>query len=306
VPIQFTRIDHIAMGVEDADQQAAILEGLYGLKRERTWEDAEERGVGFRIGATDVRWEVVQPTSDDAPLRAFLDSPRGPGVYRVGIEVPELGATAKSLEALGVRASSGSSESRLLVSPDGAGEGVQLRFFSGDAHPEAQAASGETANGDPALGIRRIDHVCTAYHDRDVLSDHYTRMLGMRQIWRTPEGSAPDFGDCVLEIPGGQMFWEVIQPVGEDSFIQSFLDRRGPAVHHVAFEVADFDAAKLACEYYEVPTFDEHDDSTDGIRWRDLFIHPRHTGGLLTQIFWEEQPHTWVRSDKVRPDGFTG
>ncbi|MCA9850036.1 MAG: hypothetical protein KC461_05240, partial [Dehalococcoidia bacterium] len=85
-----------------------------------------------------------------------------------------------------------------------------------------------------------------------------------------------------------------------------FLDRRGPAVHHVAFEVSDFDAAKRACEYYELPTFDEHDDSTDGARWRDAFIHPKFTGGLLTQIFWEERPGVWERSDKVRPEGYAG
>ena len=211
-------------------------------------------------------------------------------------------ATRKALQALGIRVSSQSTDEQLIVSADGAGEGVQFRFFVGDTTPEAGSSSSEK----PSLGITKLDHVCVAYPDRDDLSKHYERMLGMKQVWRTPDGAWPDFGDCVLEIPGAPINWEIIQPVGDDSFIQTFLDRRGPAVHHVAFEVSDFDAAKRACEYYELPTFDEHDDSTDGARWRDAFIHPKFTGGLLTQIFWKERPGVWERSDKVRPEGYAG
>jgi len=303
VAIEFIRIDHIAMGVEDVEAQAAILEGLYGFQRERTWEESGERGIGFRIGDSDIRWEVVVPTDDASPIRAFLDSARGPGIHHVGIEVADLDAARDSIASLGIVTTDQEGGGPIIVSADGAGEGTEFRLFTGDAHPEATPATSEQGS-QPALGIRRVDHICTAYLDRDVLAGRYSEIFGMRQIWRTPPGSAPDFADCVLEIPGGQMFWEVIQPVGDDSFIQGFIDRRGAAVHHLAFEVADFDAAKQACEYYEVPTFDEHDDATDGIRWRDLFIHPRYTGGLLTQIFWEEAPHTWVRSDKVRPEGF--
>ena len=302
MPIEFTRFDHIAMGVEDVDRQAEIFEGIFGFRRADTWERDGERGIRFAFGGGEIGWEVVQPTGDDSPLRAFLDGPRGPGVHHAGIQVADIEATRKALQALGIRVSSQSTDEQLIVSADGAGEGVQFRFFAGDAMPDASGSAGEK----PALGITKLDHVCVAYPDRDDLSKHYERMLGMKQVWRTPDGAWPDFGDCVLEIPGAPINWEIIQPVGDDSFIQTFLDRRGPAVHHVAFEVADFDAAKRACEYYELPTFDEHDDSTDGARWRDAFIHPKFTGGLLTQIFWEERPGVWERSDKVRPEGYAG
>lgn len=312
MPIEFTRIDHIAMGVEDVERQAEIFEGVFGFRRTMTWEEDGERGILFTFGDPargDILWEVVQPTDSDSPLRGFLDSPRGPGVHHVGVQVADLDATRTSLQALGIRPTSASTEHQLIVSADGAGEGIQFRFFSDDTPPNAQrieAPSTATRKETPSLGIVAFDHLSTAYPDRDTLSEHYARMLGTRQVWRTPDGAWPDFGDAILEVPGSPMHWEVIQPIGDDSFIQGFLDRRGPAIHHVAFEVADFDAAKRACEYYELPTFDEHDDSTEGIRWRDAFIHPKFTGGLLTQIFWEEQPGVWERSDKVRPAGFEG
>jgi methylmalonyl-CoA/ethylmalonyl-CoA epimerase len=126
----------------------------------------------------------------------------------------------------------------------------------------------------------------------------------MREIWRTPENEHPDMADLVLEIPGQETFWEIIQPVGEESFIERFLERRGPSIHHVTFQVSDWDRAVSACEQHKAPLFDENSGVTDGARWRDAFIHPRHTGGMLVQLFWEESPGVWIRSDKTRPPGW--
>lgn len=105
--------------------------------------------------------------------------------------------------------------------------------------------------------------------------------------------------DLVMNIPGSAICWEIIMPRGEDSFIDRFLERSGAAAHHVTFEVADWDQAMRACEHHETPTFGENDGSTDGAAWKDVFIHPKHTGGVLVQLFWEERPGVWVRSDKI-------
>jgi 4-hydroxyphenylpyruvate dioxygenase-like putative hemolysin len=305
--IEFKRIDHIAMAVADTEMQTALFEGLFGFRRTAAWEDGVEgtRGITLAIpGDGSVTWEVISPASESSPLQAFLDSPRGPGLHHVGVEVEDLATTRSAITAIGARASTASTDTKVVVSAEGAGEGIQFQFFTGAAHSGVRGLD-RPASAEPSLGITGLDHVCTAFPDRDELSNHYARMLGMKQIWRTPDGAWPDFGDCVLEIPGKQLHWEIIQPVGDESFIRRFIDARGPAVHHVAFEVADFDAALAACEHYGVPTFDEHDDETEGIRWRDAFIHPKHTGGLLAQIYWEAEPNTWIRSDKVRPDGYT-
>ncbi|MCK9485686.1 MAG: VOC family protein [Dehalococcoidia bacterium] len=308
--IDFKRIDHIGMVVADLEAQAALFSDLLGLERLGEWEDEADaaRGITFALPEGDLHWEVSAPTAPDSPLQAFLESPRGPGLHHITFEVADLEAVRSALRALGVREADGSNGERVLVSADGAGEGLQMRFratLPALTPPVAgQPADRRAGDEQPSLGIEALDHVSTAYRDRDELSRHYGRLLGMRQVWRTPDGAWPDFADCVLEMPGGQIGWEVIQPVGDDSFITKFLDARGPAPHHVAFRVRDFDAALAACEQRGVPTFDVHDDQTDGHRWRDAFIHPRHTGGLLTQIFWEAHPGVWERSDKVRPEGY--
>jgi hypothetical protein len=65
--------------------------------------------------------------------------------------------------------------------------------------------------------------------------------------------------------------------------------------------VADWDAALAACGVHDIPTFDDEEGVKDGAAWKHTFIHPKHAGGVLVQLFWEERPGVWVRSDKIPP-----
>ena len=65
-------------------------------------------------------------------------------------------------------------------------------------------------------------------------------------------------------------------------------------MHHVAFQVADWQRALDACVFHDVPVFGVRDGVTDGALWHEAFIHPRFTGGVLVQFFWEERPGIWI------------
>jgi 4-hydroxyphenylpyruvate dioxygenase-like putative hemolysin len=83
-------------------------------------------------------------------------------------------------------------------------------------------------------------------------------------------------------------------PAGQDSFVARFLERRGPSIHHVTFEVADWERAVAACARHDVTLFGERTGETRGVTWREAFIHPRDTGGLLVQFFWQAEPGVWI------------
>jgi methylmalonyl-CoA epimerase len=293
--------DHIGMIAPELDSQVAFLSGLLGFRKTHEWEDANARGVMMDVpGKTGVRWEVLSP-KDGSPLQHA-----GAGLHHVRVEVDDPSKAAEELRAAG--ASPSGDGDQLIVGPQGGGEGFT---FTISGRGKAGLCTDSTANAAkmpstdaPTLGIRAIDHICHAYPDRDALAAKFERQFGMRQIWRTPDGAWDDFADLVLETPA-QMLWEVIMPIGDESFIQRFLDKRGPAIHHIAFEVEDWDQAIAACEHHGVPVFDESTGETDGGAWRDIFIHPKNTGGILIQFFWEEKPATWIRSDKIRPPGFS-
>jgi catechol 2,3-dioxygenase-like lactoylglutathione lyase family enzyme len=302
--IEISRISHVTQVVPDVEKQVALLTGLFGFEvRERREAPAESaNGATLAVpGRSGIDWRVMAPTADTSSYQAFLDSPRGPGVHHVAVEVEDVAATAKQLEEAGVSlAGQGERWVEARMNPADA-EGLRYRFVAG----ERGDSGGEPAKGSGGtmLDIKGFDHICQAYANRDVLARWYETLLGYREIWRTPDGEHDDLADLVMEIPGKQMFWEIIQPVGEGSFIERFVASRGPAAHHVTFEVKDWEKAIAACEHHEVPTFDDNSGETDGARWQDTFIHPKHTGGMLVQLFWEEKPGVWVRSDKVPSGG---
>lgn len=307
--IEIKRVDHIGQVVADLDKQRTLLEGLFGFKPKSAWQDGDARAVRYSVpGETGIDWEVLTPLGESSPLQPFLDSPRGPGVHHIALEVPDVGATTRQLEELGVRSQAQSGGwLDAAMDPQQKGQGLLFRLFDSTAGGlcgagQAGSPEGAASPDGPALGIIAFDHICHAYRDRDELARFYEQALGMRETFRTPDGEHDDLADLVMDVPGTSLCWEVIQPVGDESFIQRFLDTRGPAPHHVTFQVADWDVAQAACEQAEVPTFDENQGETDGAAWRDAFIHPKYTGGMLVQLFWEERPGVWVRSDKI-PSG---
>lgn len=148
----------------------------------------------------------------------------------------------------------------------------------------------------PTLGIIAVDHLAHACEDRDELGDWYAELFGMTTIYRSEgDDAARGFETHVLDTPTGQLHFEMIAPAGEDSFIARFLERRGGAsMHHVTFEVGDWHRAVEACAFHQVPIFGERSGDTNGVPWREAFIHPRDTGGMLVQFFWQAEPGAWV------------
>lgn len=312
------RFDHICQVVPELGPQLELLEGVFGFRRRHGWESAEEGCRGVMLDVPDSwghRWEVLEPHGESSPYEEFLASPQGPGIHHVGVEVPDLEAALRALDELGVGAD------RRTAGPGGRWvdfpfvppereSGLLMRVFGRGR----RAGCGESGGGwkgpkveidskAPRLGIVAIEQVGHGYWDRDELVAWCEKALGMRDVYRTPEGEHPDIATLVLTIPGTHIRWEIIAPVDEESFVQRFLDKRGPAAHHVTFEVADWEAAIEACEHHEVPTLEINEGTTDGAAWRDTFIHPKYAGGFLVQFFWEERPGAWSRSDKVPSQG---
>ena len=305
------RIDHIAQLVPDLDAQVSLLEKVFGFRAVSRWDnaDAGTRGVRMEIpGTWGHSWLVLSPTDESSPLQRWLDEHGGrPGLHHVGVEVPDLDAALSELSSRGIKLTDGAAGrwAEASLSPPEHGAGVLFRLrgpgtlaMCGDEN--ATPVAGSTVE-DPTLGVVALDHIWQAFGDRDVLARWYADLAGFVQVWRTPDDEHPDMADLVLNVPGSSVCWEVIMPRGEDSFIEKFLSRNGAAAHHVTFQVADWDAALAACKHHDLPTFDEEEGVTDGAAWKHTFIHPKQTGGVLVQLFWEERPGVWVRSDKIPP-----
>ena len=125
-----------------------------------------------------------------------------------------------------------------------------------------------------------IDHLAIAVAELDGALATYGQRLGMELVHREV---IADQGVEVALMETGQSHVELLAPLSPDSAVARFLAARGPGLHHVAYRVPDIDAALAQLAEREIELIDER--PRTGIRdTRIAFIHPRATGGVLTEI----------------------
>lgn len=126
----------------------------------------------------------------------------------------------------------------------------------------------------------RIDHIGVAVEDIDAAVALYRDQLGMREQHReTVEEQGVDA--VLLEVGEGHV--ELLSPLGSDTAVGKFLDRNGPGLHHVAYQTDDIDSRLEELREAGLRLIDEQ--ARTGIRGsRVAFLHPKSTGGVLTEI----------------------
>ena len=126
----------------------------------------------------------------------------------------------------------------------------------------------------------RIDHVGVAVEDLDAAIGLYEKSFEMELAHReTVESQGVEA--VLLDVGDGHV--ELLRPLAPDTAVGKFLERKGPGLHHVAYAVEDIDATleRLAAAGLEL--IDKQ--ARVGIREsRVAFLHPRSTGGVLTEI----------------------
>jgi catechol 2,3-dioxygenase-like lactoylglutathione lyase family enzyme len=68
---------------------------------------------------------------------------------------------------------------------------------------------------------------------------------------------------------------------GPSGFVDAFLDRFGPRVHHVTLKVQDINEALATLE---AEGFTPRDVNLDNPSWQEAFLRPSQIGGLIVQI----------------------
>ena len=76
---------------------------------------------------------------------------------------------------------------------------------------------------------------------------------------------------------------ELLEPATPGSPIDTFIERRGPGIHHVCFATPDLDAALARCRAAGVRLID--DVPRIGAEGKRIaFVHPSATGGVLVEL----------------------
>jgi methylmalonyl-CoA/ethylmalonyl-CoA epimerase len=128
--------------------------------------------------------------------------------------------------------------------------------------------------------FRRIDHIGVAVADLDAALELHERTYGMPVVHReTVEAQGVEA--VLLDV--GENHVELLRPLADDTPVGRFLAKRGPGLHHVAFQVAEIEAALAQLRDQGVRLIDET--PRIGIRGsRVAFLHPSASGGVLTEL----------------------
>jgi methylmalonyl-CoA/ethylmalonyl-CoA epimerase len=126
--------------------------------------------------------------------------------------------------------------------------------------------------------LGKLDHIGIAVRSVDHARKFFEDTLGARFLH---ESARAEDGFRVLNFELQGLIIELIEPVGENSFVQKFIDTRGEGMHHLTFNVPNSREKAAELKAQGVRIVEEHDWAPDSF---EAFISPRSSHGVLIQI----------------------
>jgi methylmalonyl-CoA epimerase len=135
--------------------------------------------------------------------------------------------------------------------------------------------------------LSRIDHIGVAVSDLDAAIALHETTYGMQVVHRE---IVEEQGVEAVLLDVGENHVELLRPLAEDTPVGRFLAKKGPGLHHVAYQVTDIEAVLASLRAKGVRLIDET--PRTGIRSsRVAFLHPAASGSVLTEIVQPAEVH---------------
>lgn len=128
--------------------------------------------------------------------------------------------------------------------------------------------------------LGKIEHVAIAVADLDAAVEHYAGVWGLQVSHRE---RVEDQGVEEAMLPLGESYLQLLGATGPDTTVGKFLERRGPGLHHIAYEVDDLEAALAELKAKGVQLIDEAP-RKGGRGHMVAFVHPKGNHGLLVEL----------------------
>jgi methylmalonyl-CoA/ethylmalonyl-CoA epimerase len=132
-----------------------------------------------------------------------------------------------------------------------------------------------------------VHHLGIAVDDLDAAILVYTDLFGATLEHRE---RVEDQGVEAASVRIGDSRIELLQPLGPDTPVGRFLAKRGPGMHHVAFEVEDLAAELERLKAHDVLLIDEQP-RRGMFGLQVAFVHPEATGGVLAEFVSDDRHH---------------
>ena len=130
------------------------------------------------------------------------------------------------------------------------------------------------------MEVRSVHHVAFAVDDLEAAVETYSRLFGAEVELR---GRLDDQGVEAVYLRVGGDRLELLAALADDTPVGRFLAKRGPGMHHVAFEVTDVSAAIDHLSACGATVIDE--EPRAGLAGQEVtFVHPDSLHGVLAEV----------------------
>jgi methylmalonyl-CoA/ethylmalonyl-CoA epimerase len=130
------------------------------------------------------------------------------------------------------------------------------------------------------MEARGIHHLGVAVEDLDEALSTYERLFGAELEHRA---TVPDQGVEAAAVRLGDGRVELLEPLEPDTPVGRFLAKRGPGMHHVAYEVEDVQLAVTQLADAGAEMIDER--PREGLFGLQVaFVHPDSVHGVLAEV----------------------
>ena len=127
--------------------------------------------------------------------------------------------------------------------------------------------------------MKQIDHIAIAVNSLEESIKVYTSLLGVEPELETI--TAEKVNTAVYDLNGVSL--ELIEPIGDDSPITKFLQKKGEGLHHVCLKVDSLEETMTELKEKGIEIIDETPKIGAG-GTKIVFIHPKSTGGVLFEL----------------------
>ena len=131
--------------------------------------------------------------------------------------------------------------------------------------------------------VKEIDHIGFAVKDLKNQLHFYKDLLGL-ECSQMEEVEEQKVRIAILTV--GNIRIELLEPTSEESPIAKFLNKRGEGIHHIAYKVDNIVEALNKAESQHIELIDVVPRVGAGGK-KIAFLHPKSTGGVLTEFCQE-------------------
>jgi len=130
------------------------------------------------------------------------------------------------------------------------------------------------------MKLSHIEHIGIAVKDLQASINYYEEVLGLK-CYAIEEVKDQKVKTAFFELGGTKI--ELLESTDPEGPIGKYIEKRGEGVHHLAFAVEGIENALATLKEKGVQLVDQQ--PRRGAEGLDIaFLHPRSTGGVLTEL----------------------